>query len=421
MSDSIPFKATVQEDPAVPGDPFARLRYHYGMLLGAEDFSVEQREKVLRRRLHDALLHGAGTVWGLRVELGDIDIDGHRTRLIVRPGLAVDALGREIYVDQDQCLDIAGLRRHAAWSELKAPDGTTNGTVRRVYIVLRYQACQAEPVPAITPPCAEPGDAVAYSRVLDRARIELAPAAPEDPHALQRDWLAALLASAPRRSPREVLLDFLMNLRQPPAPAAPDLSAFWRRPEDAPLLLAVVDLDESGTGDAASAFAVDAAGNPDNGVRALLPSAQLVAESLLGERLLGAPASAAMARPLQVTGWSVASGKKLRVELSGAPHAGSLAGKPVSLLRLDAAGWTDLSADLTVTPDGNALALELSELVPSTLGDGATPVTYQIHLRGEGPAPLVSAEGAPLCGVVGDPITRAGRGRDVSIIDTWKA
>ena len=36
-----------------------------GMWLGAGDFAAKQRERLLLQRLHDALWHGAGTVWGL--------------------------------------------------------------------------------------------------------------------------------------------------------------------------------------------------------------------------------------------------------------------------------------------------------------------------------------------------------------------
>jgi hypothetical protein len=422
VSDPVLFKASIPEDPAVPGDPFQRLRYHYGMLLGAEDFSVEQRERVLRRRLHNALLHGAGTVWGLAVAVGDVDLDGRHTQIVVHSGLAVDALGREIYVDQKQCLDVTGLARHAVWAELKAPDGTTNGTVRRTYVVLRYEACQAQPVPAIAAPCDEPGDAVAYSRVLDRFRIELSATPPGDPHPLQRDYFAAFLAAKPDKAPRDVLLEFL--LREPPAPG---LSAFWSKAQDAPLLLATLDLDISGTGTAAKAFAVEpsaAVVNPDSRVRALLPSVQIAAEALLGERLVGLPLarsglSPTLALPFQVVRWSAVSGTEIHVTFSATPSAAVLAQKPVSLARLDAGGWTDLGADLTVALSGNDLVLTLGGT--ATLGDGTAAVTYQVHVRGEGFLPLVSDKGAALLGVVGDPLIRAGRGRDVSIIDTWKS
>lgn len=417
MSDPLPFKAAAPEDPAVPGDPFVRLRYHYGMLLGAEDFSVEQRERVLRRRLHHALLHGAGTVWGLRVALGDPDTEGKRARLIVRPGLAVDALGREIYVDQDQCLDVGALARHPIWAELLAPDGTTTGTLRRAYVLLRYEACQADPVPAISAPCDGPGDTAAYSRVLDRFHLELASAPPDDPHALQREWLSALLGSAASRAPREILLDFLMNVRVPPAADAPSMSTFWRKADKAPLLLATIDLDVSGAGDAQVAFAVDAPDNPNNSPRALLPSAQLAAESLFGERLQGAGLSKD-AQPFQVRGWTVVDAKKIRVHLSSAAHGAVAASKPVHLAVLTGAGWKDLTSAVTTSADGTDLVLDIAD--PPGLGDPNVGVRYQIHIRGEGPSPLVSDKGAALAGILGDPITRPGRGRDVSIIDTWK-
>ena len=65
-------------DPATPGDPFTRLHYHYGQLLGAEDFNTEQRYFLLRSRLHNAVLHGFGTVWGLKV--GDVCRRSHLWR-----------------------------------------------------------------------------------------------------------------------------------------------------------------------------------------------------------------------------------------------------------------------------------------------------------------------------------------------------
>lgn len=410
MDENITFEEAVSGDPAVPGDPFARLRYHYGMLLGAEDFSVEQREKVLRRRLHQALLHGVGTVWGLRVALGDVDDDGLRTRVMVRPGLAVDALGRDLYIGAEQCLDLVDLGANPIWDELQPPEGAPAGsTQRRAYVVVRYEACRTRPVPAITPPCNDPGDAVAYSRVLDRCRVDLA-AAPPEPHPVTREWLKALLAAGPTRSPRDVLLDLLLD---PPAA----LERFWKAPVEAPMLLATIDLDLQGMGDATKVFAVDVPGNPDNRGRALLPAVQMVADSLFGQRLAGAPPA-----PLafQVASWSVESAIKLRVRLTAAPHEDALKSTPVTLHRLDATGWTDLTASVALSWDAPTSDLVL-DLSGESLGSGVTPVTYQIRLAGEAAGPLVSAGGLPLAGLVGDPITHPRQGRDVSILDSWKA
>ncbi len=154
-------------DPATPGDPFTRLHYHYGQLLGAEDFNTEQRYFLLRSRLHNAVLHGFGTVWGLKV--GFIETET-ALRLTCDAGLAIDALGREIHVPQKVCLDITGLASTRFWADLAPPPGLptlpTNAADihrpdfpgrtslelarprapgddprRRVYVVLRYRAC----------------------------------------------------------------------------------------------------------------------------------------------------------------------------------------------------------------------------------------------------------------------------------------
>ncbi|HZI15773.1 MAG TPA: hypothetical protein VE153_35735 [Myxococcus sp.] len=401
MSDeTFPAQTRASGDPAVPGEPFTQLRFHYGMLLGAEDFATEQREKVLRRRLHQAMLHGAGTVWGLRLDMGP-EQEGRRRQVIVRPGLAVDPLGRDLYVDQDQCLDITGLARHAIWAELPAaPTGTGR---KRAHVVLRHETCLAQPVPAITPPCNEPGDAVAYSRTLERFRIDLSATAPADPHALQRDWLAWLRRPESKNlPPRDVLLEFLMTAPEP-------LTRFWRTREDAPVLLGTVDLESEGTGAATKAYVVAV----DNRPRALLPPVQALAELTFGRLMGPAPASTA----LKVVSWrpeaaSGSDGPWLRVELTRAPHAGSVE-KAVKLMELGASGWTDRTGDVDVTVDGTALRLELGT------GTGWTVDTvYQVFIAGESLAPLVTDDGQPLSGLVAEP-SLSGHGRDVSLVVKW--
>ena len=110
-------------------------------------------------------------------------------------------------------------------------------------------------------------------------------------------------------------------------------------------------------------------------------------------------------------------GEIRRFVLSAEPHPETL--NTVSLFRLNWKGWQDLTSDTDVTWNGNTIVIKLK--APETLpGGDFDEITYQIHIRGEGPAPLVSIKGAPLAGVVGDALTRGGRGRDASIIDTWK-
>jgi hypothetical protein len=70
-----------------------RLNYFTGRLLTADDFELEQRYGMSRHRLVNRLVHGHGVVSGLGVEVAD---GGESLRVL--PGLAIDALGREIVV-----------------------------------------------------------------------------------------------------------------------------------------------------------------------------------------------------------------------------------------------------------------------------------------------------------------------------------
>lgn len=69
-----------------------RVRYFSGQLLTADDFRDEQDYVRHKRWLHDRALHGTGVVSGLRVSLAP---DAPQ-QVVVGPGLALDAAGREV-------------------------------------------------------------------------------------------------------------------------------------------------------------------------------------------------------------------------------------------------------------------------------------------------------------------------------------
>jgi len=380
-------------DPARPGDPFSRLRYQYGQLLGAEDFAAEQRYHLLRERLLTATLHGHGTVWGLRIKAREV-ADPPGLQLICEPGLAVDALGRLIHVEQEVCLDITGLALSPFWKDLSPPEGMPDA--RRAHVVLSYRACLDGQVPAIAPPCSDSGEALGYSRVLDRWRLCLAAEAPADPHALARDWTAR----EPKGDLRAQLLDFILS---PPAAVA----RFWSNGDEAPLLLATIDL--APVGDPAELTKL--VGKPDNAVRALLPDVQTVASIATGLRMVGAAGPA----PFQLLGATAASDAAavtITADLSAAAAEKSLGAASVRVLRFDAAtGWVE-----PVVKSRNAK----DEAIVIVLDEAWTaPTTWQLVLAGGGAAPVLDAHGAPLAGRAGDPLPPTGQGRDAVLIASF--
>jgi len=78
-----------------------RSRYFYSMLLEEPDMTVEQEFHLGNARRHVAEMHGFGTVCGLRVEE-----TGCHEEVVLKQGVAVDCLGREIRVECDIKVDL---------------------------------------------------------------------------------------------------------------------------------------------------------------------------------------------------------------------------------------------------------------------------------------------------------------------------
>jgi hypothetical protein len=404
MADTkLDFEPLEDADPARPGDPFARLHYQYGQLLGAEDFAAEQRYFVLRERLLNATLHGFGTVWGLRVTK-QVQAETNAVQLICAPGLAIDPLGRLLHLGQEVCLDVTGLARTAFWGDLKAPPNAPAGSeARRAYVVVSYRACLDVEVPAIAPPFSDSGDALAYSRVLDRWRLCLAAEPPPDPHSLARDWTAF----APAREARETLLEFILD--------KPELiKHFWSGEEkEASLLLATVDFLAVGDPIEGTKLFTD----PNNSPRALLPGVQVMAERMTGLRLLG-PDGLAPFRLVSVTARRDAGISKvvLDARFTTPPDTTSLSADAIRILRRDGTGaWVPAPFNGWAAPVGSVTAM-------ITVGeDWTADTTYQLLLRGAGAGPLLDIAGVPLSGFDVEPPLPPGAGRDVSLVALFKS
>jgi hypothetical protein len=397
ITDAATFAPLEGSDPALPGDPFSRPRYAYGQLLGAEDFTAEQRYHLLRARMRNALLHGSGVVCGLDIQ-GVTSTDPPRTELRCGAGLAIDPLGREIYVPETICLDITGLANNKDfWPDLQPPPGD-QGPTRRCYAVLSYRACLAAQTPAIAPPCSDADNALAYSRVLDSYRLCLEAAPPPDPHPLSRDWLNLKTPAAIRTR--------LQALSLIPA----DPGQLWAVEQDAKVLLAVLDLTPVGA--PATDMTVKAV---DTTVRALLPDVQTVAQIATGVRMVG-PAAAA---PFAVSGVTVAKGAGadagkllLTVALTADAAAGTVTDDSARVFVVNAGQWETRAVSKRDTPAG--------QIVLTVNGPWTSETTYQLVLSGGGAQPILDTAGRPLCGDACDGAPAPGHGRDYCLTTTFK-
>ncbi len=148
-----------------PLNPFYSLRYHFGMLLGVDDFETEQAYHRAKMRLHNAWLHRAGAVWGLGVA-----VETERSEILVTPGLALDGQGRELHLEAEACLNVG------AWFQEHEDDVTLNedGSFD-AHVVIRFKACLTRQVPALLEPCVGSGNGTAYSRVFETVELLLVP------------------------------------------------------------------------------------------------------------------------------------------------------------------------------------------------------------------------------------------------------
>src|SRR5690606_8901611 len=80
--------------------PNKRVHYAFGMVMDVDTFRQEQEHFEWKHQLGNRLLHGYGTVCGLRVHRrpagGDVEI-------VVDPGYAIDPQGRWMWSERQLC------------------------------------------------------------------------------------------------------------------------------------------------------------------------------------------------------------------------------------------------------------------------------------------------------------------------------
>lgn len=148
----------------LPVNPYVALRATYGMSLGEDDFRVLLGNPRGKLMLHHAWLHGQGVVWGLEPVIKDrTAMDGSLVRDIwVRPGLAIDGLGRELHADADRCVPLD------RWLDDQIAGGKQN--IRGV-LVAHFAECPTRLVPALADPCDVTRRRNDHSRIAEQVRF----------------------------------------------------------------------------------------------------------------------------------------------------------------------------------------------------------------------------------------------------------
>jgi len=157
--------------------PLQSVSYAEGMLLGVEALQAEQLYHRRRLSRHHYWLHGDGTVAGLGVRLdyerspAATDRDRSiRVRVVVSPGVAIDAFGREVVVPEEQELVLNDWLAAAPPDAIeRARDATTIALrvmLRQRPVPLGFQSVLARRINSVT-------DAVDASRVQDSFGLEL--------------------------------------------------------------------------------------------------------------------------------------------------------------------------------------------------------------------------------------------------------
>ncbi|HEY0022137.1 MAG TPA: hypothetical protein VGB24_04480 [Longimicrobium sp.] len=150
-------------------DASKRVNYTLGLVLGVDEFQQDQLYHAAGRRGHNRLLHGYGTVWGLRVNPVP---GGAEPEIQVEPGMAVDPCGREICVADLMCVKLERwLRVHQKSLEhLFGSEGTT----LPLAVILCHRECPTDTVPVPGEPCRSQDDAMQPSRIRDGFELKLA-------------------------------------------------------------------------------------------------------------------------------------------------------------------------------------------------------------------------------------------------------
>jgi competence ComEA-like helix-hairpin-helix protein len=159
-----------------PLNPTKRVNYNFGMILGVDDFRQEQAHFDWKHRISNLLLHGFGTVCGLRVTAETV-VDPPDVLIRVSSGYGISQEGKWMWVDRDLCARL-GEWLDAHGDDLSPALGAGRHTV---YVTLCYAECPTDLVPIAGQPCASDEDTRAPSRVQEAYQVAFSWEPPSQP------------------------------------------------------------------------------------------------------------------------------------------------------------------------------------------------------------------------------------------------
>jgi hypothetical protein len=166
----------VLEADASLGEPLARVAYAEGMLLGLEATHDEQAYHRSRLSRHQFWLHGAGTIAGLPVSLSYRAADAGSPTVdvsvgvVVGLGMAVDGLGRDMVLDERQCISLNDWLDERSETDLRP--GVRDGKLC-LRVTARCRPCPQALQPVMARELSNVTDAVAPQRFVDSCALEL--------------------------------------------------------------------------------------------------------------------------------------------------------------------------------------------------------------------------------------------------------
>ncbi len=444
---------------ALAADPFTSLRYHFGMLLGVDDFEAEQAYHRGKQWFHTAWLHGKGVVWGY-----DVAVATEAGEIRVAPGVAIDGAGRELYLSADHCLDLAAWyaeHEDEAFGFEVEDDGTVRFDAR---VVVRFGSCLARQVPALGDECNRSATGTAYSRVEEAPELLLRPLGDsryEDPPIPPSHLLRLLFgldephhdAGGDVLAADQAVLDARDTIAALPAADQPAacLEAFRRFAArdgiaaaehvatgadlgyphpDVDLEVTLAEVRDIVLVEGEDGIELSSAADADPTVRPSLLATRTIQELLCHGALAAAAAgegngggeeaagAAAIEAP-QVVRSSVAmpAADRMRFDIAGPVERATVRAQAVQVMVLGGRGWDrarlrgpiQVTAGEVAAAGGPVAGVRVSVRLRDELAEEAL---VRLVVRGTGASPLLGEGYAPLAGAYGDPIVSSHDGKD---------